>query len=72
MGNINRIQTTPQIQRPQQPGQVDRKYKQDAPKPGVTYAEVHRSEGDPEETIQAILHFTREKIQEKRGGKKDG
>lgn len=69
MGNINRIQATPQVQ---QPGRVERKYKQDAPKPGVTYAEVHRSEGDPEETIQAILHFTREKIQEKRGGKKDG
>ena len=69
MGNINRIQPTPQVQ---QPGRVERKYKQDAPRPGVTYAEVHRSEGDPEETIQAILHFTREKIQEKRGGKKDG
>ncbi len=69
MGNINRIQATPPVQ---QPGRVERKYKQDTPKPGITYAEVHRSEGDPEETIQAILHFAREKIQEKRGGKKDG
>lgn len=69
MGNINRIQATPKVQ---QPGRVERKYKQDAPRPGVTYAEVHRSEGDPEETIQAILHFAREKVQEKRGGKKDG
>lgn len=69
MGNINRIQATPQVQ---QPGRVERKYKQDTPKPGITYAEVHRSEGDPEETIQAILHFAREKVREKRGGQKEG
>ncbi len=72
MGNINRVQNTPQVRPAQAPGKVNKKYKQDAPKPGVTYAEVHRSEGDPEETIQAILHFAREKVREKRGGKKDG
>lgn len=64
MVQINRVQ------QPQStPGRVQGKYRQDSPKPGVIYSPVQRSEGDPEETIQAILHFAREKVQEKRGGK---
>lgn len=66
MGNINRIQRT---QPGQAPGRVAKKQKQDKPTPGRVYGEVHRSEGDPEETIQAILYFAKQKVQEKRGGK---
>jgi hypothetical protein len=70
MAQVNRIQQTPAVQIP---GRVQgKKYQQDSPEPGVVYAQVNRSEGDPEETIQAILHFAREKVQEKRGGKEGG
>lgn len=69
MANIQRIKSTPPVQTP---GKVNKRYKQDTPKPGVVYGQVHRSEGDAEETIQAILYFAKEKVQEKRGGKKDG
>ncbi|PIQ24902.1 hypothetical protein COW36_05980 [bacterium (Candidatus Blackallbacteria) CG17_big_fil_post_rev_8_21_14_2_50_48_46] len=66
MVQVNRVQQT---QPTQAPGRVQGKHRQDSPEPGVIYGQVHRSEGDPEETIQAILHFAREKVQEKRGGK---
>lgn len=66
MSQVNRVQSPQPVQTP---GRVQGKYKQDSPTPGVIYGQVHRSEGDPEETIQAILHFAREKVQEKRGGK---
>lgn len=66
MVNIQRLNQVPGVQ---QPGQITKKYQQDAPKPGVVYAEVYRSEGDPEETIQAILYFAQQKVNEKRGGK---
>lgn len=69
MANIQRIKSTPPVQTP---GKVNKRYQQDTPKPGVVYGQVHRSEGDAEETIQAILYFAKEKVQEKRGGKKDG
>jgi len=69
MGNINRINP---VQPTQAPAQVQKQLKQDKPTPGVVYAEVHRSEGDAEETIQAILHFAQQKVLEKRGGNKDG
>lgn len=66
MVNINRVQSTPQTQTP---GKVSKKLRQDSPEPGVVYGDVHRSEGDAEETIQAILYFAKQKVQEKRGGK---
>lgn len=66
MVNINRITNTPATQAP---GKVSKKFRQDAPEPGVLYGDVHRSEGDPEETIQAILYFAKQKVLEKRGGK---
>lgn len=66
MVNINRIQNTPATQTP---GRVNKKFKQDSPEPGVVYGDVHRSEGDAEETIQAILYFAKQQVQEKRGGK---
>jgi hypothetical protein len=66
MSQVNRVQSPQPVQTP---GRVQGKYKQDSPTPGVIYGQVHRSEGDAEETIQAILHFAREKVQEKRGGK---
>jgi len=69
MVNINRINQTPAVQTP---GQITKKQSQDTPKPGVVYAEVHRSEGDAEETIQAILYFAQQKVHEKRGGNQDG
>lgn len=69
MGNVNRIQRGQPVQAP---GRVNKTQKQDKPTPGVVYGEVHRSEGDPEETIQAILHFARQKVMEKRGGEKKG
>ncbi len=69
MGNINRINPAQAVQAP---AQVQKQQKQDKPTPGVVYAEVHRSEGDAEETIQAILHFAQQKVLEKRGGNKDG
>lgn len=72
MVNLNRIQQTPGVQPGRQPGTVQKKYQQDSPQPGVVYGEVHRSEGDPEETIKAILHFAKQKVQEKRGGQKEG
>ncbi len=66
MVNINRIKATPTTQTP---GKVSKKFRQDAPEPGVVYGDVHRSEGDAEETIQAILYFAKQKVMEKRGGK---
>lgn len=66
MVNIQRLNQVPGVQ---QPGQITKKHQQDTPKPGVVYAEVYRSEGDPEETIQAILYFAQQKVNEKRGGK---
>jgi hypothetical protein len=50
-----------------------KKFHQDTPKNGEIYSDVLRTEGDPEETIQAILHFAKKKIDEKQeregGGK---
>ncbi|HEY9839878.1 MAG TPA: hypothetical protein V6D23_05425, partial [Candidatus Obscuribacterales bacterium] len=66
MVDIKRITSTPATQTP---GKVSKKFRQDSPEPGVLYGDVHRSEGDPEETIQAILYFAKQKVQEKRGGK---
>lgn len=66
MVDIKRITSTPATQTP---GKVSKKFRQDSPEPGVVYGDVHRSEGDPEETIQAILYFAKQKVQEKRGGK---
>lgn len=66
MVDIKRITSTPTTQ---VPGKVSKKFRQDSPEPGVVYGDVHRSEGDPEETIQAILYFAKQKVQEKRGGK---
>lgn len=66
MVNIKRITSTPATQTP---GKVSKKLRQDSPEPGVVYGDVQRSEGDPEETIQAILYFAKQKVQEKRGGK---
>lgn len=65
MVQINRIAPA---QTPVAPGRVNKKYQQDTPQPGVVYGQVHRSEGDPEETIQAILYFAKEQIHDKRGG----
>lgn len=42
-----------------------KKYKQDAPLKGEIYSNVFRSEGNPEETIQAILYFAKKKIGDK-------
>lgn len=59
-----------------QPGktvEARKKFQQDAPVPGEIYSDVLRSEGDPEETIQAILYFAKKQIgdkQEKNGNKK--
>lgn len=66
MVNINRVQS-PSTTSPA--GKVSKKFKQDSPEPGVVYGDVHRSEGDAEETIQAILYFAKRQVQEKRGGK---
>lgn len=66
MVDIKRITSTPATQTP---GRVSKKFRQDSPEPGVVYGDVHRSEGDAEETIQAILYFAKQKVQEKRGGK---
>ena len=48
-----------------------KKFQQDAPVKGEIYSNVFRSEGDPEETIQAILYFAKKKIgdKEEKGGK---
>ena len=68
MVNINRIQNTPATQTP---GRVNKKFKQDSPEPGVVYGDVHRSEGDAEETIQAILYFAKQQVQDAIGGAED-
>jgi predicted double-glycine peptidase len=63
---VNRVQPTGPVKAP---GRVEKRTHQDTPKPGVTYGQVYRSEGDPEETIKAILYFAQQKVLEKRGGK---
>jgi hypothetical protein len=42
-----------------------KKFQQDTPVKGEIYSNVFRSEGDPEETIQAILYFAKKKIGDK-------
>lgn len=47
-----------------------KKYRQDVPEKGKIYSDVFRSEGDPEETIEAILYFTKKKLGDKEEGRK--
>lgn len=49
-----------------------KKYKQDSPGKGEIYSNVYRSEGNPEETIQAILYFAKKKIGDKQEKGKQG
>lgn len=42
-----------------------KKYKQDSPVKGEIYSNVFRSEGNAEETIQAILYFAKKKVGDK-------
>jgi predicted double-glycine peptidase len=47
-----------------------KKYRQDVPEKGKIYSDVFRSEGDPEETIEAILYFAKKKLGDKEEGRK--
>lgn len=67
MSDIKRIGPSAPVQAPQA-----KQYKQDAPTPGVTYAQVFRSPGNPEETIHAILHLTEKRLREKNPDKDQG
>lgn len=49
-----------------------KKYKQDSPAKGEVYSNVYRSEGNAEETIQAILYFAKKKIGDKEEKGKQG
>jgi predicted double-glycine peptidase len=57
ISRINRLQPTKTTEA--------KKYKQDAPIKGEVYSNVFRSEGNAEETIQAILYFAKKKIGDK-------
>ncbi|MFN8672693.1 MAG: cysteine peptidase family C39 domain-containing protein [Candidatus Sericytochromatia bacterium] len=49
-----------------------KKHQQDVPLKDTVYSDVFRSEGDPEETIEAILHFAKKQVgdKEEKGNKK--
>lgn len=64
ISRINRLQPTKTTEA--------KKYKQDAPSKGEIYSNVFRSEGNPEETIQAILYFAKKKIGDKEEKGKQG
>ncbi len=70
MSDISRINRFQPVKAPAE----TKKFQQDAPVKGEVYSDVFRSEGDPEETIQAILYFAKKKIGDKeekgQGGKK--
>lgn len=61
MSDISRIS---RFQEPLKTRDV-KKFHQDTPNKGEIYGDVFRSEGDPEETIQAILYFAKKKLGDK-------
>ncbi|MBC7475972.1 MAG: hypothetical protein H7263_16945, partial [Candidatus Sericytochromatia bacterium] len=58
ISRINRLQPT-------RTTEARKTFKQDAPIKGEVYSNVFRSEGNAEETIQAILYFAKKKVNEK-------
>ncbi|MEK7434857.1 MAG: C39 family peptidase, partial [Cyanobacteriota bacterium] len=67
MSDISKISRFQPVQRTENKHQ-----KQDIPQKDTVYSDVFRSEGNPEETIQAILHFAKKQVgdKEEKGGKK--
>ncbi|GIW21858.1 MAG: hypothetical protein KatS3mg068_0865 [Candidatus Sericytochromatia bacterium] len=63
ISKINRLQQVRTVE-------ARKKYRQDVPEKGKIYSDVFRSEGDPEETIQAILYFAKKKLNDKDEGRK--
>jgi predicted double-glycine peptidase len=61
MSDISRIS---RLQEPIKTRDV-KKFHQDSPNKGEIYGDVFRTEGDPEETIQAILYFAKKKLGDK-------
>jgi predicted double-glycine peptidase len=63
ISKINRLQHVKNIE-------ARKKYRQDVPEKGKIYSDIFRSEGDPEEIIEAILYFAKKKLGDKEEGKK--